>query len=206
MSRVVYFIKPIGLPGPIKIGSTCEPIGRLSQLADWSPWPLEILVTVPGSFDLERQLHGCFAHAHKHREWFNADPELVAGIAALLEGVPVGEAFDLLKRTGSIRKKPANYGTSKSPQYRQWWRYLCQLRHAQKACGRIAPTEIQNILCASRREVSFTENEKSRLEQTIAALKKLSRKNQANISPSEKAGLEEVLAEPKKNSTLWRQV
>lgn len=171
MSKFVYFIKPVGLSGPIKIGSSCEPEGRLSQLADWSPWPLEILARIPGTLALERQLHGCFAHAHQHREWFAPDPDLVAGISALRDGAPIEVAFDLSKQSGSIRSKPANYGTRKSPQYREWWSYVCKLRSAERRHAAKAHREAWEVLRASRRETPLTDAEKVCVEQAIAAAK-----------------------------------
>ena len=190
MSKFVYFIKPVGLPGPIKIGSSREPQNRLAQLADWSPWPLEILVMIPGTLELERRLHSCFSHAHRHREWFEPDTELVAGITALKEGLPVEKAFDLDKITGSIRSRPANYGTRKSSQYREWWGYLCRLRHAAKKSETTVPVEAYQILRASRCETTLTIEEKAYLDRLIYELKKTPRSLECkrHVPQEERAG------------------
>ncbi len=101
---LVYFIKPIGLPGPIKIGCSCVPQDRLMTLAIWSPFPLELLATTPGSYTLEHRLHRRFAKDHTHGEWFREGPDLLAGIAALKSGSGVEDAFDFSKSQARFRK------------------------------------------------------------------------------------------------------
>lgn len=82
----VYFIRPIGFDGPIKIGTSNAPLKRMQSLREWCPFPLEILVTVPGNGKLERQFHTRFAHLHESSEWFTAAPELVDCVAQLQAG------------------------------------------------------------------------------------------------------------------------
>lgn len=101
----VYFLKPVGLPGPVKIGCSKVPRGRLEQMATWSPVPLEIVVCIPGDYHLERNLHECFADIHSHREWFNTDDRLTRLIDDLKCGVAVANAINLSDRKGSIRGK-----------------------------------------------------------------------------------------------------
>src|SRR6185312_8112429 len=67
----VYFIKPIGRKGPIKIGCSNCPESRLVGLAAWSPFRLEIIGRTPGSLSDEGFLHQCFADSHSHHEWFH---------------------------------------------------------------------------------------------------------------------------------------
>ena len=98
----VYFIRPVGQLGPIKIGCSYSPKDRLRAYSEWSPIPLELILTVPGSMKLERNLHECFADHHSHREWFFASPRLLAAIASMQAGVPVEEAVDLDARRGRI--------------------------------------------------------------------------------------------------------
>ena len=82
----VYFIKPIGMEGPVKIGCTKMPKVRLSTLDTWSPFPLEIAVEVSGGFDIERRFHNLFSHLHQRKEWFHAAPELTKAITELKNG------------------------------------------------------------------------------------------------------------------------
>lgn len=84
--RQVYFIRPVGAEGPVKIGSSGSPEARLRQCAAMSPVELEIVAVLPGGLDLERRFHALFADAIDHHEWFHATPEVVAVIAAVLSG------------------------------------------------------------------------------------------------------------------------
>lgn len=105
MKGFVYFIRPIGMAGPIKIGHSAEPRARILTLSTWSPFPLEIITTIPGGRDLECNVHDCFANLHSHREWFHAGKDLLLFIEKLKEGVPVEQAVDLSQRRGSIKAK-----------------------------------------------------------------------------------------------------
>lgn len=72
----VYFIKPIGLDGPIKIGWAVDPERRLRDMATGSPFPLEIIGVVRGEMSDERALHRHFDAFRYHREWFLYSPAL----------------------------------------------------------------------------------------------------------------------------------
>lgn len=76
----VYFMKPIGMAGPIKIGCSDLPERRLRTYDIWSPFPLELLATAPGSFWHERALHWLFRGSHSHGEWFYVDQALLSVI------------------------------------------------------------------------------------------------------------------------------
>lgn len=89
--RTVYFMKPVGMDGPIKIGCTNMPIRRLKQLGDWCPFPLEIIGTFPGSPADEHEVQRRFAQHRSHGEWFRPAGELLEFIAAL--GLPAA-AFE----------------------------------------------------------------------------------------------------------------
>jgi hypothetical protein len=86
----VYFIKPIDMPGPVKIGCSYSPTARRETLRYWSPFPLEIVAEIEGSQRLERQFHAMFAHTYMSHEWFKWSPELQAVIDEV-----AGGAFDL---------------------------------------------------------------------------------------------------------------
>lgn len=98
----VYFIKPVGMPGPIKIGCSIFVEHRLLQLMVWSPIPLEVLYTEPGTHDLERNLHRCFADYHSHLEWFHPGERLVKAIERLKAGEKIADVVDLNDKRGSI--------------------------------------------------------------------------------------------------------
>src|SRR3546814_12248774 len=53
----VYFIRPIGQAGPVKIGCSVGPNKRRHELEKWTPVPLEIVAEIDGGFDIERRYH-----------------------------------------------------------------------------------------------------------------------------------------------------
>lgn len=100
----IYFMRPVGMAGPIKIGcSTCVH-ERLESLAVWSPFPLEVIYTEPGGYKLEQKIHQAFADYHSHREWFHPGERLLTSIGKLLSGETIATAVDLSASRGSIRQ------------------------------------------------------------------------------------------------------
>lgn len=102
---LVYFIKPVGLDGPIKIGCSGTPADRLENLAAWSPWPLEVIGSIPGSYAEEAFLHSCFADFHSHREWFHSTPALRGAIAEMLAAGSIDPARQKLKPVRRVRRR-----------------------------------------------------------------------------------------------------
>lgn len=86
----VYFLRPIGVDGPIKIGCSMWPEERLTTIASWSPIPLELAARLPGNMKLEGRFHARFAEYHSHGEWFRACPDLLSAIERIRAGT-----FDL---------------------------------------------------------------------------------------------------------------
>jgi hypothetical protein len=105
MSRpqLVYFVKPVGMEGPIKIGCSTWPEGRILSLATWSPFPLELIGAVPGNYRDEAFLHRCFADLHTHREWFRTSPALREAIEAAIAAGGVDVLRARLAPKGNIR-------------------------------------------------------------------------------------------------------
>jgi len=115
--REIYFLRPAGEDGPIKIGCSFDPYIRLGQYVSWSPYPLEIILTIPGTMALEKNIHECFCDTHSHGEWFHASPRLLEAIEGLKAGKPIHEVVDLANRRGrihsvKIRRSNALRGTS----------------------------------------------------------------------------------------------
>jgi hypothetical protein len=113
--RVVYFMKPIGMDGPIKIGVSangCEK--RLMKLSVWSPFPLEIIGTIPGWTKQEAYLHRRFAGQHSHREWFHSSELLWRTIHRLLAGETVEIACADIPANSTI-KVPRRVGGDSGP-------------------------------------------------------------------------------------------
>jgi hypothetical protein len=99
---LIYFLKPVGMVGPIKIGSSWKPVDRMRTFMSWSPFPLELIATTDGDGKLERTIHNCFADAHSHCEWFHPIPRLLKAIEDIKIGMPVSEAIDLSNRRGNV--------------------------------------------------------------------------------------------------------
>lgn len=83
----VYFIKPIGMDGPIKVGCSRLPAHRLMQIVPWSPFPLEIVCQLPGNVEVERRFHASMIDHWSHSEWFHATPEVLAIVEAAKRGI-----------------------------------------------------------------------------------------------------------------------
>ncbi|MCO5129765.1 MAG: GIY-YIG nuclease family protein [Xanthobacteraceae bacterium] len=166
----IYFIKPEGMTGPIKIGCSSVPLGRLSNLSTWSPFALEIVATVEGGQQLERNIHECFADLHSHREWFHAGPRLIEAIGKIKSGVPVERAINLSHRIGSIRKGRCG-GANWDDQTRQKMSVLHRVRFALKRIGvdngRIIPTTLKDVVRASEVRM-LTADERAKLDAFIA--------------------------------------
>jgi hypothetical protein len=82
----VYFIRPVGMRGPVKIGYSTLPERRLMELSVWSPFPLEVACRIPGSNSTELAFHTLFRAFHSHNEWFHPAPEIDATIDAINAG------------------------------------------------------------------------------------------------------------------------
>ncbi|MCA0343840.1 MAG: GIY-YIG nuclease family protein [Proteobacteria bacterium] len=184
MSKVqqIYFIKPIGLAGPIKIGCSVWPCERVSQVMTWSPLPLELVHSFPGGFEVERQIHRCFADLHSHREWFHAGDRLLNAIEKIKSGVPLQSAIDLHDDRGSIRK--GQWGKKSIPADLVGYRsYAARCRNAERRAGekagerRIFPEDVRLILSAwegrngyrmPRNPVRPSEEQLSRLDEVLS--------------------------------------
>jgi hypothetical protein len=84
--RHVYFIRPIGMQGPIKIGCSASPDSRRKSLETWSPFPLEIVAEIDGDEGIERRFHAMFVTQHLHHEWFHWSARLDSAIQEISAG------------------------------------------------------------------------------------------------------------------------
>jgi hypothetical protein len=139
--RFVYFIRPIGMQGPIKIGSSMSPTGRRDTLSTWSPFPLEILAEMPGGFDVERRLHAKHYQSSIGREWFNWTPELQADIDAVIAGTFEVEALPPRIPGGGnrpIQKRSAQWGRQQS--------YSLRATHTFRKTGYRCPVATERMV------------------------------------------------------------
>lgn len=162
----VYFIKPVGMGGPIKIGWSLNPVKRLETFMAWSPFKLEILATAPGDMKHEYQVHNCFADSHSHREWFHPSDRLMSAINKIISGMPLTEAIDLDAPVGKIRHSQRN---TWSPSKRRYMSYSAKIRwRFQNRSDLFEPRDVHLIIFRWSRGIEPTQNEIARLEAVIA--------------------------------------
>jgi hypothetical protein len=169
--RYIYFLRPIGMDGPVKIGCSQSPAIRHDVLTAWSPFPLEIVVTTPGGLDLERNIHECLADLHSHGEWFKPDPIIDAIMAGLLAGKRIDQLLDLSRRKGTIRRGGWRTTTEEDRIHR---RYSSAFRgHFDEL-----PDEIWSIMRRWRRDGYGAEGKRptdaefAKLDQALTSLKR----------------------------------
>lgn len=76
---VVYFVQQ-GTSGPIKIGCTRNFKTRLNSLQTSAAETLTVIGTVPGGFELERELHAALDDYRLSGEWFKPTPAVLRTI------------------------------------------------------------------------------------------------------------------------------
>lgn len=107
----VYFIRPKGEAGPIKIGKSCSPLERLKKLQIGNPNELELWGAVDADLYPEWWWHQELEPWCVRGEWFSASPQVLSYIEDGLSGrlEPVG-GFDPLEDVGDP------YGAPEPPQ------------------------------------------------------------------------------------------
>lgn len=101
----VYFVRPVGQSGPIKIGYSRVPSSRAVHLQSWSPVALEMIGCVEAAPDVEPRLHAYLLAERSHCEWFHSSPLVLTTVAALLDGSfdveTLPEPQDIRAKSGS---------------------------------------------------------------------------------------------------------
>ena len=85
----LYFARPKGERGPIKIGFSTMPQVRVGVLGYWSPVPLELMGAFSAQAFHEDLAHRKFASEHSHYEWFYWSLPLERFVQRLHDGEPV---------------------------------------------------------------------------------------------------------------------
>lgn len=83
----VYFIQA-RTGGPVKIGFSYSPSHRLADLQIGCPVRLQIIAKIPGTDEVERELHRELAKDRSHGEWFRPTDRLRAVFEKRLGGAP----------------------------------------------------------------------------------------------------------------------
>lgn len=81
MNECVYFLRRLN-DGLIKIGYTTQLEARLSSIRTGAG-PCELLASISGDTEVEREHHERFAHLRADGEWFRPEPDLLTYIAAI---------------------------------------------------------------------------------------------------------------------------
>lgn len=173
--KYIYFIKPVGMDGPIKIGYSAKPTSRLLMLSVWSPFPLEIMGTAPGGSKEENFLHKRFACLHTHREWFNSSPLLRETIRRILSGEPVLKACAEIPITGEVRNQARRKPTPERQRFIDYGRKIrkADIIRVEGGCYYKHP-DITQIMDAwqgdygNRKPVEPTADQISRLDAFLA--------------------------------------
>lgn len=76
VSDCVYFIEAVG-SGRVKIGVAQSLSARMSTISPGCPYPMRVLLTLPGKRAEELEFHKRFAHLQKHNEWFSLEGDLL---------------------------------------------------------------------------------------------------------------------------------
>jgi hypothetical protein len=148
----VYFAKPIGMDGPIKIGCSTMPTTRLLTLMSWCPFPLELLAVIKGGYRMEADIHDCFAEAHRHNEWFDPSPDLVRAIERLKAGEPVEAVIPLGTKQGAMSAQRHRVNRhSRTPETRRKMSYSLRMSHVSRRLYKdnmCAPEDVALIMDA----------------------------------------------------------
>lgn len=83
--RQVYFMRPVGMGGPVKIGCSENPQHRCRMLSR-KHMPLEVAAVIPGDYFVERQFHTLFRASHVGKEWFFPTADILSAIEAINAG------------------------------------------------------------------------------------------------------------------------
>lgn len=82
----VYFIRPVGMAGPIKIGFAYDPDRRCRQLQFSSPVELEVIGSVNGAMRDEYAVQAYLADHQSHGEWFRSSDRVNETVQGIISG------------------------------------------------------------------------------------------------------------------------
>lgn len=138
----IYFMRPIGQLGPVKVGCSIQPLSRLAQYQAWSPIPLEVFFSFPGGPKIEAALHAHLADTFSHHEWFHASEKLQRIVAGLRDGRAWGDLITLGQKS-PMRSASARRIVTQSTRQRQ--SYLMRLHHAANRVKLWVPQDVYSI-------------------------------------------------------------
>ena len=114
---MIYFVRPVGLSGPIKIGLASDANKRLKTLEASSPLRLEIIATLEGGKEVECRLHERFLGQQSHYEWFHWSASLQETVDQINAGIFDIEGLPQAKGTAPTQRgRPSSW----LPERRHW--------------------------------------------------------------------------------------
>jgi len=72
----LYIAKPLHMEGPFKVGIATDVQRRVRHLSNASPFPLELVCSLPGTVEDERRIHAFLRNSHTRCEWFRNSPKI----------------------------------------------------------------------------------------------------------------------------------
>lgn len=81
------YVYVVGAGEMVKVGRAKDVAARMKTLQGAQPFPLRLIVAVPGHPSLEAAIHERFSNLRAEGEWFRLDPELKMFIRALRAGL-----------------------------------------------------------------------------------------------------------------------
>lgn len=139
--KYVYFIKPVGAHGPIKIGCSANPEQRLRHLTRKAR-PLQIVALIKGDYETERRFHALFRAHHIGKEWFAPVSDLLAVIQQVWDGV---FDVDTLPAPQRLPRKPIEYTPERRRHMSEMARRHARWLAAYRAAERIAKAEGRKV-------------------------------------------------------------
>lgn len=182
----IYFVKPIGLPGPIKIGCSRWTARRLVALNAWAPFPLEVICEIDGTLEDERRYHHHLRLAWSHSEWFYPTPKVIEAVELAKAGkMP---AWDETEQVRSLR----NYDKHRKANIRRGLTRSLNVsfRNAYGYGTRVDENRAAQIIAQCKRECrDLTLDEERIVRDEIARLKAMGRHPLARYEAWRDAGM-----------------
>lgn len=122
---MIYFIRSGEY---VKIGVSDNPRGRITAIQTSNPNPIEVLGIVPGSYDLEAELHQRFSFLHHKNEWFqDAEPirRVISDLVSEQQSTPQAIEPDYDEWRFEVKRKPRkarrkNAGSTAGEKWYYW--------------------------------------------------------------------------------------
>jgi len=151
-SFYVYFARAGDM---VKIGCSRMPVSRMTQIAEWIPFKIELVATVQGAFDLEADIHAYLADEWSHLEWFRVSEKVERLLADAKAGIPLNvpkcrrdtakELFKTLKKRATSRVTQAEKRAGIERMYPDRWNlrpdYLKQAMESYEGHTRPPPSD-----------------------------------------------------------------